>query len=98
MNLKRLFTIYDKTDRPDLKYRTFVPRELRLTGKSKDVFEELRSHDILLHHPYDSYDAVVVYRSGRGGSECFIDQADVVPHQRALADCSGVDCRRGAKK
>ncbi|MBA3914923.1 MAG: polyphosphate kinase 1, partial [Acidobacteriales bacterium] len=61
VNLNRLFTIYDKTDRPDLKYRTFVPRELRLTGKSKDVFEELRSHDILLHHPYDSYDAVVSF-------------------------------------
>jgi len=45
--------------RPDLKYRSFTPRELRLTSKSKDLFEELRQHDVLLHHPYDSYDAVV---------------------------------------
>ena len=43
--------------RPEV--RTFSPRELRLTSKSKDLFEELRGHDILLHHPYDSYDAVV---------------------------------------
>ncbi len=59
VNLSRLFNIYEQADRPELKFRTFVPRELRLTGKSKDLFEELRRHDILLHHPYDSYDAVI---------------------------------------
>jgi polyphosphate kinase len=59
VNLSRLFNIYEQTQRPDLKYRSFAPRELRLTAKSKDLFEELRGHDILLHHPYDSYDAVI---------------------------------------
>jgi polyphosphate kinase len=61
VNLSRLFNIYDQVERPDLKYRPFTPRELRLTAKSKDLFEELRQHDILLHHPYDSYDAVVSF-------------------------------------
>ena len=61
VNLSRLFNIYEQVNRPDLKYRTFIPRELRLTAKSKDLFEELRSHDILLHHPYDSYDAVISF-------------------------------------
>src|SRR5258708_28459595 len=61
VNLSRLFNVYEQVNRPDLKYRTFVPRELRLTSKSKDLFEELRGHDILLHHPYDSYDAVVSF-------------------------------------
>jgi polyphosphate kinase len=59
VNLSRLFNIYEQVERPDLKYRSFSPRELRLTSKSKDLFEELRQHDVLLHHPYDSYDAVV---------------------------------------
>ncbi|MGA2743294.1 MAG: polyphosphate kinase 1 [Candidatus Sulfotelmatobacter sp.] len=59
VNLSRLFNVYEQVKRPDLKDRVFCPRELRLTAKSKDMFEELRSHDILLHHPYDSYDAVV---------------------------------------
>ncbi|HTW30592.1 MAG TPA: polyphosphate kinase 1 [Candidatus Sulfotelmatobacter sp.] len=59
VNLSRLFNVYEQANRPDLKDRSFSPRELRLTAKSKDIFEELRSHDILLHHPYDSYDAVV---------------------------------------
>jgi polyphosphate kinase len=61
VNLVRLFNVYEQVNRPDLKYRAFVPRELRLTSKSKDLFQELRSHDILLHHPFDSYDAVVSF-------------------------------------
>jgi polyphosphate kinase len=61
VNLSRLFNIYDEAARPDLKFRTFVPRELRLTAKSRDLFEELRRHDVLLHHPYDSYDAVISF-------------------------------------
>ena len=61
VNLSRLFNIYDAAARPDLKYRPYVPRELRLTAKSRDLFEEIRRHDILLHHPYDSYDAVLSF-------------------------------------
>ena len=61
VNLPRLFNIYEQTDRPDLKYKSFVPRELRLTAKSKDLFEELRRHDVLLHHPFDSFDAVLSF-------------------------------------
>lgn len=61
VNLVRLFNVYEQVNRPDLKYHAFVPRELRLTSKSKDLFQELRSHDILLHHPFDSYDAVVSF-------------------------------------
>ncbi len=53
--------MYEQTDRPDLKFKPFVPRELRLTAKSQDLFEELRRHDVLLHHPFDSFDAVVSF-------------------------------------
>src|SRR5437016_144841 len=61
VNLPRLFNVYEQTDRPDLKFKPFVPRELRLTSKSQDLFEELRRHDVLLHHPFDSFDAVVSF-------------------------------------
>ncbi len=61
VNLSRLFNVYEQVERPDLKYRNFSPRELRLTAKSKDFFEELRRHDVLLHHPFDSYDAVISF-------------------------------------
>jgi polyphosphate kinase len=61
VNLPRLSHIYEQADRPDLKFKPFAPRELRLTAKSKDLFEELRRHDILLHHPFDSFDAVTSF-------------------------------------
>jgi len=61
VNLSRLFNIYEQVERPDLKDRAFSPREMRLTAKSKDLFEELLQHDVLLHHPYDCYDAVVSF-------------------------------------
>jgi polyphosphate kinase len=61
VNLPRLSHIYEQADRPDLKFKPFAPRELRLTAKSKDLFEELRRHDVLLHHPFDSFDAVTSF-------------------------------------
>ncbi len=61
VNLSRLFNIYEQTEHPELKFKPFNPRELRLTAKSQDLFEELRRHDVLLHHPFDSYEAVVSF-------------------------------------
>jgi polyphosphate kinase len=61
VNLSRLFNVYEQTQHADLKYRPFVPRELRLTARSQNLFEELRRHDVLLHHPFDSYDAVISF-------------------------------------
>src|SRR5437588_2772987 len=61
VNVSRLFNVYEQTKHPELKFRTFIPRELRLTAKSQDLFAELRRHDVLLHHPYDSYDAVISF-------------------------------------
>src|SRR5215831_6488258 len=59
VNLSRLFFLSDQTPRPDLKFRSFVPKPLTLDADSKNVFDQLRKGDILLHHPYDAYDPVV---------------------------------------
>jgi polyphosphate kinase len=59
VNLSRLFFFYEDVRRPDLKYPRFTPKPFKLSRKSGNIFDELRQHDILLHHPYDSYDPVV---------------------------------------
>src|SRR5271170_372027 len=59
VNLSRLMHLYDDTPRPDLKFKPFVPRELRLGRQATDLFDDLRRRDILLHHPFDAYDGVV---------------------------------------
>jgi polyphosphate kinase len=59
VNLQRLFHLYDQTSRPDLKYPPFAPRQVRVGHDADSMFDVLRRQDILLHHPYDSYDPVV---------------------------------------
>jgi polyphosphate kinase len=59
VNLSRLMFLYDDVQRPDLKFQHFTPKPFILSRKSTSVFDELRHRDILLHHPYDSYDPVV---------------------------------------
>jgi len=59
VNLQRLFHIYEETKRPDLKYPPFVSRQVRVGHDADSMFDTLRHHDVLLHHPYESYDAVV---------------------------------------
>ena len=59
VNLSRLMFFYGDVQRPDLKFQPFTPRPLLLSRKSTGIFDELRQRDILLHHPYDSYDPVV---------------------------------------
>jgi polyphosphate kinase len=59
VNLSRLMFFYGDVQRPDLKFPPFTPKSLKLSRKSANIFDELRLHDVLLHHPYDSYDPVV---------------------------------------
>ncbi len=61
VNLSRLMFFYEDVHRPDLKFPAFTPRSFKLSRKSVNVFDELRRHDIFLHHPYDSYDPVVSF-------------------------------------
>jgi polyphosphate kinase len=61
VNLSRLMFFYGDVQRPDLKFPAFKPRALKLSRKSANIFDELRQHDVLLHHPYDSYDPVVEF-------------------------------------
>jgi polyphosphate kinase 1 len=59
LNLSRLMFFYGDVERADLKFPHFAPRLLVLSRKSANIFDELRLHDVVLHHPYDSYDPVV---------------------------------------
>jgi polyphosphate kinase len=59
VNLQRLFQLYEETPRPDLKFTKFVPRQVQIGHDPDSMFETLRRKDVMLHHPYDSYDPVV---------------------------------------
>ena len=61
VNLSRLMFFYGDIKRPDLKFAPFTPKPLHLSRKSANLFDEIRQHDVLLHHPYDAYDPVVEF-------------------------------------
>ena len=67
-------------DRPDLKYRPFIPTTNRQiaeveTSHAQDIFASIREHDILLHHPYDSFSTSV---------QAFLAQAAADPKVLAI--------------
>lgn len=71
VNLARLMQVPDRIERPNLKYPPFIPG-LPLTLQKKkvvDIFQMIRKNDILLHHPYQSFQPVLH----------FIQQAAVDP-------------------
>ncbi|MBS1961435.1 MAG: polyphosphate kinase 1 [Bdellovibrionales bacterium] len=45
--------------RPNLKHAALEGRLPRIFEKSEEIYEYIRAEDILLHHPYDSFDAFV---------------------------------------
>ncbi|MBI2510920.1 MAG: polyphosphate kinase 1 [Opitutae bacterium] len=59
LNLLRLMGLYERTDRPDLKYTPFVPAEMPFLRAKPLLFDVIRERDVLLQHPYESFTPVV---------------------------------------
>lgn len=59
LNLLRLMSLWERTDRPDLKYTPFVPAEMPFLRAKPLLFDVIRERDVLLHHPYESFTPVV---------------------------------------
>lgn len=59
VNLVRLMQVPDWVERPDLKYGSFQPGLPKLLDKRHDIFAAIRSQDILLHHPFQSFAPVI---------------------------------------
>jgi polyphosphate kinase len=59
VNLVRLMQLPDLVDRPDLKFVPFSPSLPPMLEKKIGLFEAIRKGDILLHHPYQSFQPVI---------------------------------------
>ncbi len=57
VNLNRVIQVYDLVDRPELKFPAFKPRAGGLDEESP--FRTLSERDVLLHHPYQSFQSVL---------------------------------------
>ena len=56
VNLMRLMQVADMVNRPDLKFPAHTPKLPLIKGT---IFDELKTRDILLHHPYESFEPVL---------------------------------------
>jgi polyphosphate kinase len=59
LNPTRLMAIYEGDHSPELRDPPFVAAAPALLPDRPDMFAAIREHDLLLHHPYESFDAVV---------------------------------------
>jgi polyphosphate kinase len=74
INFLRLMPVISEVDRPDLKFRPFVPAIVTISAQHEDIFSQIRRRPILLHHPYESFQTVLD----------FIEQAAEDPNVLAI--------------
>ncbi len=59
VNLVRLMNVPDRVDRPDLKFKPFTPGLPAQLLKQPELFKAISAGDILLHHPFQSFQPVI---------------------------------------
>jgi len=59
LNPSGLMSIAEENELPELRYAPFVAPPCRALRNQPDIFHAIRQRDILLHHPYDSFETVV---------------------------------------
>src|SRR5580692_5285790 len=74
INFLRLMPVISEVQRPDLKFRPFVPAIVTGFADHDDIFSLIRRRSILLHHPYEAFQTVLD----------FIEQAAEDPNVLAI--------------
>ena len=74
INLTRLMPLALSIDRPDLRDKRFTPATVVSLNEEADIFWHIRKGDILMQHPYDSFQTVLD----------FLGQAAEDPHVLAI--------------
>src|SRR5580704_2702277 len=59
LNPTRLMAIYEGDHSPELRDPPFVAPVAAALQDQPDLFAAIREHDVLLHHPYETFDSVV---------------------------------------
>ncbi len=74
IDLTFVMKLYDLADCDDLRYKKYQPQRVPQIEPGEDIFAAIQGGDILMHHPYQTFDPVVD----------FIRQASVDPDVLAI--------------
>jgi len=61
VNLVRMNQLVDYLARPDHRYAPLLPAWPKRISQGQDIFEVIRGGDVLLHHPYESFEPVIEF-------------------------------------
>lgn len=59
LDLTFLMKVYDLEGFEQLKDKKYIPQPPAMLDSTRNLFEQIRERDILLHHPYESFEPVV---------------------------------------
>ena len=59
LDLTFLMKVYGLEGFDKLKEPKYTPQQPKMLDANRNLFEQIQEHDILLHHPYESFDPVV---------------------------------------
>ena len=83
IDLKPFMRLAPQIDRPDLKDPVFPPVPTAVAGDKSSIFRRISRGDVLVHHPYDSFDVVVDFL------EAAADDPDVLAIKQTLYRTTG---------
>ncbi|MDR1529289.1 MAG: polyphosphate kinase 1 [Burkholderiales bacterium] len=61
VNISRFNWLIDQVDDDTLKFPSFNPSRSTRLARSNNIFETLKQGDVLLHHPYQSFEPVIEF-------------------------------------
>ena len=61
VNLVRLMDVHEQVKRPNLKFLPYLPSIPENLKIASDIFKVMQKQDILLHHPFQSFDPVIQF-------------------------------------
>ena len=59
LDLTFLMKLYSLNGYESLRYKKYIPQPVKALNNDEDLFSQIRRHDILLYHPYQTFDPVV---------------------------------------